>query len=88
MSPHLPWSPPRPPANPGYALITARQAEVLDHLCAGLTNHRIGAEMGVSENTVKTTVTGLLANLGARDRCHAVALACTGQLRIHVKGWT
>ena len=54
--------------------LTAREREVLDLLANGLRNSDIGAQLGVSENTVKTHTRHLLAKLGASSRAHAVAI--------------
>lgn len=51
-----------------------RLREVLELLAEGYTNARIARLLGVSENAVRTRVRALYADLGARDRAHAVAL--------------
>lgn len=67
----------RLPAEPAPELseLTEREREVFLAIGRGLTNAEIGAELFVSESTVKTHVGRVLAKLGARDRVHAVILA-------------
>ncbi|WP_420000295.1 response regulator transcription factor [Streptomyces boninensis] len=57
------------------AKLTDREAEVLRHMAAGLTNAEIATRLGVGQATVKTHVAALLAKLGARDRTQAVIVA-------------
>lgn len=46
----------------------------------GYCNREIGAELGISEETVKSHVRKSLAALGARSRAHAVAITLRGDL--------
>lgn len=65
------------------ARLSAREAEVLEQLAAGLNNAEIAAGMFLSSETVKSHVASLLAKLDVRDRTQAVILAYeTGFIRI------
>ena len=85
MTTSTPWRPPLLTV-PRTVFMGCRQAEVLDGICAGLSNAQIGESLFLSEEAVKTRVKKLYRRLDARDRAHAAALACTGQVRIVVTG--
>jgi LuxR family maltose regulon positive regulatory protein len=53
--------------------LTAREQAVLALLTSGLSAREIGAELGVSRNTIKTHTKSLYRKLGATGRREAVA---------------
>jgi DNA-binding NarL/FixJ family response regulator len=75
--------PPDPGAGPGGpgpgqkppGGLTAREAEVLTLLAAGLSNTEIAKRLYLSHATVKTHINRIFAKTGARDRAQAVRYA-------------
>ena len=55
--------------------LSPREVGVLRLIAAGNANKEIAAQLAISEETVKSHVTNILAKLGANDRTHAVTLA-------------
>jgi DNA-binding CsgD family transcriptional regulator len=66
----------KPRARPlRFGDLTPRQHEVLRHLGDGCATRDIAREMGISEETVRNHVRGILKSLGAHSRLEAVAIA-------------
>ncbi len=66
-----------PQAEPPKAFgeLTAREHEVFRLIANGLSNTEIGQQLFISDTTVKTHVTHILAKLKLRDRVQAVVFA-------------
>jgi DNA-binding NarL/FixJ family response regulator len=59
----------------GIGALTAREREVLAQIADGRSNREIARLLRVSEKTVKTHVSSVLAKLGVADRTQAALLA-------------
>jgi DNA-binding NarL/FixJ family response regulator len=59
----------------GFGSLTARERQVLAQLAEGQSNREIARHLQVSEKTVKTHVSSVLAKLGVADRTQAALLA-------------
>jgi DNA-binding NarL/FixJ family response regulator len=55
--------------------LTPREAEVLGHIAAGLSNTEIAAALFVSAATVKTHINHIFTKTGLRDRAQLVGYA-------------
>jgi len=65
----------RQPPPEAVASLTSRELEVFRLITEGLSNAEIGDALSISDTTVKTHVTRLLAKLQLRDRAQAIVLA-------------
>jgi DNA-binding NarL/FixJ family response regulator len=66
---------PSPERSDELAELTERELGVLRHVARGLSNREIAQTLYLSEATVKTHMTRILAKLGLRDRVQAVVFA-------------
>jgi DNA-binding NarL/FixJ family response regulator len=71
-----------PPSNgESYSnLLTDREQRVLSGILGGLTNRKIGENLGLSESSVKTAVQQLFYRTGVRTRGQLVRVALEGAL--------
>jgi DNA-binding NarL/FixJ family response regulator len=63
---------------PAHPTLTEREDQVLQGVFEGLTNKEIGTKIGVSEDSVKTTLKYLFHKTGARTRSQLVRIALEG----------
>lgn len=57
------------------SLLTPRQAQILICIGEGMTNREIGQRLGLAEQTIKNSVTVILAALGVTRRSQAAIYA-------------
>ena len=64
--------------------LSSRELEILELLATGVTNQRIGVELGISINTVKAHLRNIFAKLGVESRTEAALFAMQhGLIRIN-----
>jgi DNA-binding NarL/FixJ family response regulator len=59
----------------GGPSLTGRELQVLECIVGGKSNRDIGAELSISEATVKTHINNILSKLGVTDRTQAATTA-------------
>jgi DNA-binding NarL/FixJ family response regulator len=64
-----------PRATEKVPALSPREREIMNLMAEGLTAERIGQEISVSVETVRTHVRNVIRKLQARNRVHAIALA-------------
>ena len=62
-------------AAPLVARLTPREIETLNYVAQGYSNKRIALELGISEQTIKNLISGILIKLNADDRTEATVIA-------------
>jgi DNA-binding NarL/FixJ family response regulator len=67
-------------ANGGVSKFTDRERSVLHGIFEGLTNKQIGADLGVSEGSVKATLQHLFRKTQVRTRAQLVRIVIEGAL--------
>ena len=68
------------PPHPDFVPLSSREIEVLKLMAEALSNKQIARKLNISEATVKTHVSTLIAKLGVQDRVGAVVKAIRGGL--------
>lgn len=58
-----------------FEALNSREIEILDAIAKGFSNKTIGSHFGISDQTVKNRLTGILRKLQATDRTEAVVIA-------------
>ena len=64
-----------------FETLTAREREIMTRVTAGLLNKQVGAELGLSEITVKIHRGRVMKKMGARSLADLVRAAETLELR-------
>jgi pimeloyl-ACP methyl ester carboxylesterase/DNA-binding CsgD family transcriptional regulator len=59
----------------GFPELTAREAQILEHIARGLDNAQIAAHLSLSEKTVCNHITHIFDKIGVENRSQAIVLA-------------
>jgi len=59
----------------GFAELTEREGQILEHIARGLDNAQIAAHLGLSEKTVRNHITHIFDKIGVDNRSRAIVLA-------------
>jgi DNA-binding NarL/FixJ family response regulator len=59
----------------GDSPLSAREAQILQHIASGSSTKEVARDLGISVHTVKTHLERIFDKLGANDRAQAVAIA-------------
>jgi len=70
-----PSSEPRRPASGVFSELTEREREILERVAKGFSNKEIGAQLFLSEKTIKHYMTNILNKLHVHNRVEAALLA-------------
>jgi pimeloyl-ACP methyl ester carboxylesterase/DNA-binding CsgD family transcriptional regulator len=60
---------------PSFSGLTAREAQILEHIAQGLDNAQIAARLELSEKTVRNHITSVFDKIGVESRAQAIVLA-------------
>ena len=58
-----------------FPTLTAREAQILEHIAQGLDNAQIAARLDLSEKTVRNHITSIFDKIGVESRAQAIVLA-------------
>jgi DNA-binding CsgD family transcriptional regulator len=64
----------------GEHLLTRRERQILDLICAGATNREIAVQLAFSLSTIRADTTAIYRKLGVKGRAEAVAIAVSHSL--------
>lgn len=65
---------------PGLKGLTDRELEVLVQISSGMSNKEIGANLDITERTVKNHVSNIFKKIGVADRTQAALFAIKNKL--------
>lgn len=64
-----------PTAESPFLMLSAREQEVAQRVCQGLSNKAIAQQLGLGERTVKQHLTNIFAKLGIKDRMQLLLIS-------------